>query len=357
MSQARRETINRIVAGSIGLILALGITEVVLRIFRLVPVNPVATVTEAEYARLPGLFAPDQSLIDRHRPALPFRVTIDSLGYRGPDFPRRKATGELRVVLAGDSFTYGEYVDDDQTLPAQLERGLRTGCGTVRVINAGVVGTTITDEAAMVERTLAIAPDLVVVVFSENDVTDLASTPEWTLLARNRRIKARFPLSVTYRLLRRTALWNLGLRVVGRLRARASSGTPSPAAPGHAGPNGERWAAPLALRNRYRQAFLALRDTLKERGIPFGFAVYPFSWTVSDTSAAEQVEWVVTMAQDAGVPVVNLLPALRARGPLAARLYLLPADTHPSPLGYSVAAAYLAAELARDKLIRCGPLR
>jgi len=342
--QARRETLNRIVALSIGLMLALGITELVLRIFGLAPVGGVATVTESEYARLPGIFAPDQSLIDRHKPALPFRVTIDSLGYRGPGFPRRKATGERRVVLAGDSFVFGEYVDDDQTLPAQLERELRSRCGTARVINAGVVGATITDEAAMVERALALAPDLVVVVFSENDVTDLASTPLWTLLARNRRMKALFPLSVTYRLLRRTALWALGLQVVGRLRARGGSGAP-PA------------AAPLALRNRYREAFRALRDTLKQGGIPFGFAVYPFYRTVSDTSPAEQVEWVVKLAQDAGVPTVNLLPPLRARGPETARLYLLPGDTHPSPLGYSEAAAYLAEELARDKLIRCGPLR
>src|SRR6266853_4879445 len=98
--------------------LALGISEIVLRVLGLAPVDGVATVTESEYARLPGIFAPDQTLIDRHRPALPFRVTIDSLGYRGANFLPHKPTGETRVVLAGDSFTYGEYVDDDQTLPA-----------------------------------------------------------------------------------------------------------------------------------------------------------------------------------------------------------------------------------------------
>jgi lysophospholipase L1-like esterase len=342
--------VNRIVGLSVGLILALGISEFALRVLGLAPVDGVTTVTESEYARLPGIFAPDQTLIDRHRPALPFRVTIDSLGYRGPDFNRHKTTGEMRVVLAGDSFTYGEYVDDDQTLPAQLERGLRTRCGNVRVINAGLVGTTITDEAAMVERALSMAPDLIVVVFSENDVTDLAVTPMWTLLARNRRVKSRFPLSATYRLLRRTALWNLGLQVAGAMRGRAAAAQGEAAAVEYAASRSEDDRI-LQLRERYRQAFVALRDTLNGRGIPFTLAAYPFYLTVSGRKTPEQINWVVQMAQAAGVPAVNLLPPLQNAGAPTTSLYLLPIDGHPSPRGYAIAAAHLAERLSKTRLL------
>src|SRR5213594_1062766 len=114
-------------------ILALGLTELVLRIFVLAPVNGVATVTERQYQRVPGLFAPNQRLIDRRQRALPHEVSIDSLGYRGPDIARQKMPGEVRVLLVGDSFIYGDFVNDVQTLPAQLERRLRSSCGDVRV--------------------------------------------------------------------------------------------------------------------------------------------------------------------------------------------------------------------------------
>src|SRR5439155_175083 len=83
-------------------------------------------------------------------------------------------------------------------------------------VNAGLGGATITDEVELVQRALPLTPDLVVVVFSENDVTDLGQTPMWTLLAANRRAKSRFPLSLVYPVLRHTALWNLGLEVAGK---------------------------------------------------------------------------------------------------------------------------------------------
>lgn len=319
----------------IGLLLGLAVAELALRVLGLAPVTAVATVSAAEYARIPGILAPHQRLIDRHKPTLPFHVTTDSLGYRGADFPRRKQADELRVLLAGDSFTYGEYVDDDQTLPAQLERALRDGCPNARTINAGLVGATITDEIPMVERALPVAPDLVVVVFSENDVSDLAAPPLWTALARNRRARTRFPLSIVYPVVRRTALWNLGQRVAARLRARRSQATR---------------AAGGDLRGRYRASFMELRDTLRQRHIPFAFVVYPFHSTVTGASA-DQVEWAVQMAERAGVPTINLLPPLQSSG-LPTALYL-PVDGHPNAVGYQIAAAYLAAHVRQANPARC----
>ena len=57
----------------------------------------------------------------------------------------------------------------------------------MRVINAGLGGSTIPDQARLIERSVVLAPDLVVVVFSENDLTDLTGPTMWELLAENRR--------------------------------------------------------------------------------------------------------------------------------------------------------------------------
>ncbi|MBK7905607.1 MAG: hypothetical protein IPJ78_03495 [Gemmatimonadetes bacterium] len=107
-----------------------------------------------------------------------FHVRINSLGYRGPEIPREKPPGEYRVVMIGDSFTFGDYVDDHETLPAKLEEALRADCAAVRAINAGVMNTTIDSHAQMAERALALEPDLVVLTFYENDVDDLRN-PMW----------------------------------------------------------------------------------------------------------------------------------------------------------------------------------
>lgn len=309
--------------------LAVVAVELVLRALRLAPVAAVATVSQEQYERVPGIFAPNQTLVDRRKPTLPHRVTIGNLGFRGQDVPRERPTGEFRIVVAGDSFTYGDFVDDGETLPAQLESALKARGTNVRVINAGLGGSTITDETHMIERALSLAPDLVIVVFAEEDYSRLGTdTPMWTRLAANRGAKSRFPLSVLYPLLRRTALWNLGLRISA---TRQTADVPS-------------WRDWEPYRERYRDALLALRDSLREWNVPLVLVAYPCHWTVSGETS-ERIDWALAQAQAAGVPTVTLLPPLRASGEPTTKLYLLPQDGHPSPVAYAIVAQHLAESL------------
>ena len=172
-----------VAAGSLA---ALLIAEIALRVMSLAPSAGISTVNEAEFVHVPGIFEPEQSIVDRQIRALPYAVRIDSLGYRGVDFPRKKVPGELRVLAIGDSFTYGDFVDDGQTVPAVVQRQLERACGRpVTVVNAGVGGSTITTQIEMLRRAAAISPDVVVLTFSENDVTDLRDDM-WHDLAVNR---------------------------------------------------------------------------------------------------------------------------------------------------------------------------
>jgi len=335
-----RQGFVRCAAIGIGVVVALMLAEGVLRLLHLAPADGVATVTEAEFRSIPGILAPDQDLVDARNSRLPYHMTSDSLGYRGHGFPRRKDAGEFRILFTGDSFVYGDFVADDETLPAQLERRLEGSCGDVRVVNAGLGDATIVDEAHLIERGLAISPDLIILLFSENDVDDLNRVSTWDRLAENRRAKSRFPLSLLYPALRRTALWNLSLYVRAMARARQH--------PVHIDwtTGGGQESTTPRLREAYRQALLAIRDTLTGRRIPLVFVAYPSHHAVLKQTMRGQMEWVTRTAAATTIPVVNLLTPLTASGLGAEGLYLLPYDGHPSPRGYAIAAACLAERLA-----------
>ena len=317
---------------------ALLIAEGVLRLAHLAPTDGLATVNAGEFAAIPGIFAPRQDLIDRRDPHLPYHVTTNSLGYRGSDVPQSKPPGELRILFTGDSFAFGDFVDDDATLPAQLERRLKARCSDVRVVNAGLGDATIVEEAHLIERGLMVSPDLVILLFSENDIDDLNRVPTWDRLADNRRAKSRFPFSLVYPVLRRTALWNLALKARAQERVDEHPVRIDWTAQGQE-------AFTPRLRDEYRQDLGRVRDSLKARGIPLVFVAYPSHYAVLKTTMRGQMTWVAQTAHGLDLPVVNLLTPLAASG-LGQALYLLPFDGHPSPRGYEVASAYLADRLA-----------
>ena len=68
---------------------------------------------------------------------IPFTVTINDQGLRaGRSYASHPPTGVRRIAVFGDSATFGEEVDDDQTVPHYLEQALVS----VEVLNFGVRG-------------------------------------------------------------------------------------------------------------------------------------------------------------------------------------------------------------------------
>ena len=100
----------------------------------------------------------------RH-PSEGFQVTIGAHGTRlNGDTPAR-AERPLRLAV-GDSFAFGDDVDDEDSWPAILER--HTGA---RVINAGVPGFGLDQAVLRAEQLAAVyAPDTIVVGFIPHDV-------------------------------------------------------------------------------------------------------------------------------------------------------------------------------------------
>jgi hypothetical protein len=105
-----------------------------------------------------------------------FSWTTNSRGYRAArEFAVPKPVSMRRVLFVGDSFTFGQGVNDDETFAAQTERRLKQLCPTtpLEIVNTGVPGFSTSQELAFLEREgLALEPDVVVLGFYGNDPQD-----------------------------------------------------------------------------------------------------------------------------------------------------------------------------------------
>ncbi|MBI2217654.1 MAG: SGNH/GDSL hydrolase family protein [Candidatus Rokubacteria bacterium] len=111
-------------------------------------------------------------------------IRTNALGLRGAETPAAKLPGVKRVLALGDSFTFGDAVELDETWPRRLEARLNESGGPrrVEVVNAGVSGWG-TGHQLLFARAFAdrLAPDLVVLAFSVvNDVLDNLCVDEAT---------------------------------------------------------------------------------------------------------------------------------------------------------------------------------
>jgi lysophospholipase L1-like esterase len=96
-------------------------------------------------------------------------LTHNSLGLRGGELSARKPDGAARVLVVGDSMTYGLGVEDGETYPAVLDHL----APDLEVVNLGVQGYSGAQELLLL-RELAprLAPNLVVIAFFWNDLTE-----------------------------------------------------------------------------------------------------------------------------------------------------------------------------------------
>jgi len=108
-----------------------------------------------------------------------FAVTIETnaFGLRDCDFSREKPKGVIsRMLVMGDSMTFAEGVEAEETYPKVLERWLagRAGPGKYEVINAAIRGYGTDQEVVLFEKLVPLYhPDLALLAFfAANDFDD-----------------------------------------------------------------------------------------------------------------------------------------------------------------------------------------
>lgn len=102
-------------------------------------------------------------------------VKINGKGLRGPEITYDKSPAESRILFLGDSVTFGDQLDSfEETFPFFIGKELTAQLGKkVEIINSGVSGYSPWQEAVYLEKEgIKYHPDLVVVTFVLNDVTE-----------------------------------------------------------------------------------------------------------------------------------------------------------------------------------------
>ena len=250
------------------------------------------------YAMRPGA----EALVDDWT----FRVT--SHRTRGAEFPAEKPAGEKRMLCLGDSFAFGMWCDEDQSLVGQLARMANAGEAEAgsgihwRAVNLGVPGYHSGQQLRSLEQDgLALDPDLVVVYYNANDI----SREGFFYDDERRAMHAdHFPLPARLR----RALWHSHLygfvvsrmnKYWGSLDAGADPRTP--------------WS-PFREDNReYTRAALAeIARLCRERELPVFFVNQPLMTYAGDARGKDwhmldAVEWAADVADELELPTVKLL--------------------------------------------------
>ena len=270
-------------------------------------------------------------------------VAISSQGLRDREYDAAHPPNTTRIVVLGDSVTFGPGVLAEETFSKQLEHRLN-GLGDGRryeVINTGVIGYNTIQERARLERVgLQFQPDVVVLTFVVNDLLDtfsifdhqyepggaLAPLKKW--LRRNSRL---------YRFYQ-----NVSWRLEGELRRDPNQPEPP----------------------RDRQRVLEREAEIgriarisRDNGAKFLLVLYPDNLAnlVSPDASGRQVtvrDELLGFAARNGLAMLDLTEALGDVRDPRARAMRLREDPHPSPTGHRAIADALLSSLQEAGLLR-----
>lgn len=259
--------------------------------------------------------------------------STNSHGQRDVERRLQKQPGTSRVILLGDSVVEGHGIRETDTISRQLEKALAPE--NVEVLNFGVSGYCTRSEVELLEvKGLAFAPDVVVLVFVENDFDHF--NHEFDLLERDRPTAVKYMFLYSH-LFRKAAL-DLNLFGFGF--------DADPA----------RWNRRAVGENNVVSGLRRLSQLSRQHGFRTLVAVWPAFGDagIMDTHfmpGGSQDLIVERLCRMNGIPVSRLSEDFRhdfsaAPGPASARLlYTIGDGMHPSPRGSSVAAQALKARL------------
>ena len=243
-------------------------------------------------------------------------VKVNAKGLRGPELDYDRTPGAFRILYLGDSVTFGfRLPSHEQSYPYQVEAVLedRTAAA-VETVNAGVGGYSPWQHYRYLKREgLRYQPDLIVLSFVLNDVTEKLELVRFGGSTEGSQLDATYksPLdwllshSATVRFLQRVgARIRFGPDVrEGAARVEVHEVTALVERP-HEPSIVAAWE--ITLENLRRIFALS-----RERDVPILFVIFPFAFQFEDPEAMSGPQRIVSeLADEHGVPVLDLLPAL-----------------------------------------------
>ena len=173
----RRQYLKKTGLSAASLLITLIALEIALRLYGYNPPTYWRRGTDLSFR--PSLY---QDLKYEHTPGASVKawgadIKINSQGFRGAEPSNDPATE--RVIVLGDSITFGNNLELEDTFPFQLQQRLVSQRRNVEILNFGVGGYDTLQEVALLEiRGLKYHPKLVVVAYCLNDVGIASMSPE-----------------------------------------------------------------------------------------------------------------------------------------------------------------------------------
>ncbi len=119
---------------------------------------------------------PGSYVVKAEQAFLTHRVFINQMGLRDAEFTKSPPVGTHRIIVLGDSFTFGQSVDDNSLFSTQLQRRLNEHHPglSYEVINAGVPGYGTAQELILLRRlaNAGVVGDIYLLNVFTNDILD-----------------------------------------------------------------------------------------------------------------------------------------------------------------------------------------
>jgi lysophospholipase L1-like esterase len=308
LSMAKPRSLPPVVLLVVSLVVAAGLVEIMSRAF---DSGMNFDVEMWKYARGVKRVSSSSEIAHEHTPGtsgtfMGVPVSINSMGLRDREYPLHKPVGTVRVLMLGDSLTFGWGVKVEDTPSKLLEALLNLNGGDKKyeVINAGVGNyNTLMEVAYFLERGRLLEPEIVVLNYFINDAEP---TPR-------RRINSFVEFSQAAVLIS-GAIDTLARNYFGRKDWRAYYQSLYD-------PRSRNWAETQA-------AMENLIAYCEKSGIRIMIVSYPELHQLSDYPFSSITEAVGKIAAEEDVPFVDLLSSVQGIEPRS--LWVSPTDAHPN---------------------------
>jgi len=265
---------------------------------------------------------PDPTLVYRNpasveRTYFGHTTRFNELGLRGP--PLRPKSG-FRILALGDSVTQGLAVAEADTWVSQLATLCSRGGGTIETLNAGTGGyNTIQEDRFLAQHMKELDPDLLVLMFVENDVDPLEGSYDPSE-------RSAFALGALAERLWLYRLFRIALtKHHGGLRR-------------------------FQRDDHWSESLRSLRD-IAQRCKEADASLVTFLWRWEPSPKTDALhEDLSALAKEAGFLYCDVLPWFTDKDLPALRVS--PIDSHPNVQGHTIAAQGIEAFIREHHLIR-----
>jgi hypothetical protein len=277
-------------------------------------------------------------------------VKINSAGFRDTEYELNKPEDIFRIIVLGDSFTFGHGVSDDETYPNQLEILLNQPTQSVKyeVLNFAVDDYNAQQEFALLRtKGFAYNPDMIVIGFYYNDIEVKNLNPDQTKNGELKDVKQKNRLSWYFNYLRQSSYFIkfLSPRINALLRMMGvkSFGTSGRLNDFLSKENIPGW-------RECQKILLEIKKETQQRDIKLVIVLLVDALRLDKNYPFRQTHKVVKdFLQNNGIPVVDLLDKLDGKDLSGYRVSLL--DAHPNPEVHKLYAEEIFKSLIENNLL------